>query len=171
MSENSLKQADPRPSRKRGQKIAPSEIDRLIGMRIRIARNISGKKQDELANYLNLTLQQTQKYENGKNKISVNILTQISEYFNIPISYFIPSRVGSHQENIFQAFSTFDSISAPKIAEDWQPIGSNEDEKEEKSIVLKIMETVTEIKDLDNKKKALEYITELKNLSQKKGEK
>ena len=31
------------PARKRGQKISASEIDKLIGMRIRIARNMAGK--------------------------------------------------------------------------------------------------------------------------------
>ncbi len=78
-------------ARKRGQKIPAGEIDKLIGMRIRIARNMAGNKQEDLANYLGLTLQQIQKYENGKNKVSVSVLIKVTEYFKIPITYFIPS--------------------------------------------------------------------------------
>lgn len=115
----------PQIGRKRGQKISASEIDKLIGMRIRIARNMAGKKQDDLAHYLGLTLQQTQKYENGKNKISVNILIQISKYFQIPISYFIPLQNANSQEQTIHTFNQIDTM-AQQVAENWQPIGSND---------------------------------------------
>ena len=118
------------PARKRGQKIAASSIDRMIGMRIRIARNMAGKKQDELARYLGLTLQQTQKYENGKNKISVNILVKIAKYFQIPVSYFIPSQHAVNSSQINQTIKTLESIDTVamhNVAENWQPIGNNTD--------------------------------------------
>lgn len=115
--------------RKRGQKIAPSEIDKMVGMRIRIARNMAGKKQEDLAQYLGLTLQQTQKYENGKNKISVNVLVKIAKYFRIPVSYFIPMRNSSSQEQTINTFNNIDAIATRQVAESWQPIGHGEDVK------------------------------------------
>jgi transcriptional regulator with XRE-family HTH domain len=113
--------------RKRGQKIAAGEIDRLIGMRIRIARNMFHKRQEDLANFLGLTLQQTQKYENGKNKMSVNLLTQVADFFNIPIAYFIPTTVGSAKDNAMEMLTMAQPIQ--NVAEDWRPIGEKEPSK------------------------------------------
>ena len=110
--------------RKRGQKIAAGEIDRLIGMRIRIARNMFHKRQEDLANFLGLTLQQTQKYENGKNKMSVNLLTQVADFFNIPIAYFIPTTIGSTKDNAMEMLTMSQPIQ--NVAEDWKPIGHQE---------------------------------------------
>ena len=110
--------------RKRGQKIAAGEIDRLIGMRIRIARNMFHKRQEDLANFLGLTLQQTQKYENGKNKMSVNLLTQVSDFFNIPIAYFIPATVGSAKDNAMEMLTMAQPVQ--NVAEDWKPIGKKD---------------------------------------------
>ena len=113
--------------RKRGQKIAAGEIDRLIGMRIRIARNMFHKRQEDLANFLGLTLQQTQKYENGKNKMSVNLLTQVSDFFNIPIAYFIPTTIGSAKDNAMEMLTMAQPMQ--NVAEDWKPIGEKEPSK------------------------------------------
>ncbi len=109
--------------RKRGQKIAAGEIDRLIGMRIRIARNMFHKRQEDLSNFLGLTLQQTQKYENGKNKMSVNLLTKVAEFFHIPIAYFIPTAIGTMEENTIEMLSMINPLK--KVAEDWKPIGKD----------------------------------------------
>lgn len=156
-----LQKSEPR---KRGQKIAPSEIDKLVGMRIRIARNMAGKKQEELSNYLGLTLQQTQKYENGKNKISVNILLKISEYFNIPISYFIPNKIGTPSENLHDTMATLNQETFQhKVAEEWKPIGhSTEGNPDDNNkVLLEIMETLTKISDIDKQKQVLQFIKTL----------
>lgn len=151
-------------TRKRGQKISPSEIDKLVGMRIRIARNMSGMKQEDIANYLGLTLQQTQKYENGKNKISVNILLKIAQYFNIPISYFIPHTLGTHEENLHNTIAVLGQQNLHhRVAEDWKPIGhgKNSDDKQTKKILLEIMEALTTISDVDKQKQVLQFIKTL----------
>ncbi|MFT4967257.1 MAG: transcriptional regulator with XRE-family HTH domain [Candidatus Deianiraeaceae bacterium] len=157
--------------RKRGQKIAPSKIDQLIGMRIRIARNMSSKNQETLAQRLGVTLQQIQKYENGKNKISVNTLTQISEYFNIPIIYFIPNKIGTVEENTQETLQLFNQNPNVHIAEEWKPIGgttnNNEDgnmaSDDSHKIILQIMETIIQIKDHDKQKEAIRYLKTLQD--------
>ena len=83
--------ADYTTAKIREQKIFASEVDKQIGIRIRIARHMNGRKQEELANYLGLTLPQTQKYENGENKVSVNMIMKIAEYFCLPIGFFVVS--------------------------------------------------------------------------------
>ncbi len=163
-----MKQEKTHEPRKRGQKIPASEIDRLIGIRIRVARNMSGKKQEDLANFLGLTLQQTQKYENGKNKISVNILTKIAEYFNIPISYFIPSSVGSNQENTINTLQMVNMDSTPyKVAEDWKPISnkSNEveefNEKEQQELIMQIIDILTKISDPKKQRDVIRFLKDI----------
>lgn len=150
-------------NRKRGQKIPPSEIDKIIGMNIRIARNMSGKRQEDLSNYLGITLQQMQKYENGKNKISANILVKVAQYFNIPISYFIPNNLENN--NALSSLNTY--AIQQKVAENWQPIGSSKSEnhikeKEKQEFLLKIIEILTEIHDVDKQQKIIKILEELK---------
>jgi transcriptional regulator with XRE-family HTH domain len=78
--------------RKRGQKLKPTEIDKLIGLKIKIMRITQGKKQRELAEYLDISLQQFQKYEGGKSKMTVSTLIDVVEYFDVPFEYFIPNK-------------------------------------------------------------------------------
>ena len=129
---------------------------------------MSGKKQEDLANYLGLTLQQTQKYENGKNKISVNILTKIAEYFNIPISYFIPSSVGSNQENTINTLQMVNSdIASYKVAEDWKPIGNQNNEvekfneKEQQELIMQIIDILTKISDTKKQRDVIRFLKDI----------
>lgn len=65
-----------------------SVFDLHIGQKIRYLRIISGRSQTELGDRLQLTFQQIQKYERGRNKISAEKLWMIAEYFNVEIGYF-----------------------------------------------------------------------------------
>ena len=47
-----------------------------------------GMSQSKLGEALNVTFQQVQKYEKGKNRISASRLYQISQTLDVPISYF-----------------------------------------------------------------------------------
>jgi transcriptional regulator with XRE-family HTH domain len=58
---------------------------REIGDQIRRLRREKGISQIELAEKLNISFQQVQKYENGKSKISVDRIFQIVEVLSIPI--------------------------------------------------------------------------------------
>ena len=108
-------------ARKKGQKIVANEIDKLIGMRIRVARSMFGEKQEYFADLLGVTIQQIQKYENGKSKISMSILAKIASDCGIPISFFIPPQIGTPREN---AMDIMKAMNFHHVAEDWKPIGS-----------------------------------------------
>ena len=63
-------------------------FDKIVGLQIRKIRLMRGKSQMRLANALNVTFQQIQKYEKGRNACSYKNLKKICEYLDISIDYF-----------------------------------------------------------------------------------
>ncbi len=57
-------------------------VDHDVGFRIRRLREEFGLSQGELAERIGVSFQQVQKYETGKNKVSLNRLCQIATIFN-----------------------------------------------------------------------------------------
>ena len=75
----------------------PSEanpIDVHVGHRIRSARKLIGLSQEFLANKLDVSFQQVQKYESGANRISASMLWMASVAVNQPIPYFFEGLEG-----------------------------------------------------------------------------
>lgn len=68
-------------------KKAPNEIDRHVGSRVRLRRNLIGISQEKLGDALGLTFQQIQKYEKGTNRISASRLQQIAGVLGVTIDY------------------------------------------------------------------------------------
>jgi transcriptional regulator with XRE-family HTH domain len=66
----------------------PNPVDLHVGGRIRMKRKIMGISQEKLADALNLTFQQVQKYERGSNRVSASKLYQIASFLGTPVSYF-----------------------------------------------------------------------------------
>ena len=60
----------------------------LIGLQLRKLRLMRGKTQSRVAKAVNVTFQQIQKYEKGTNGVSSNRLMQLSQFLNVPITYF-----------------------------------------------------------------------------------
>lgn len=59
-----------------------------IGLAIRRRRRELDLSQEELADRLNVTYQQLQRYENGKNCINAENLQYIANALSVPVSYF-----------------------------------------------------------------------------------
>ena len=66
----------------------PSDIDRLVGGRMRWRRRELGFSQERLGEMLGLTFQQIQKYERGVNRVSAGRLFEMAHVMNVPVSYF-----------------------------------------------------------------------------------
>lgn len=64
-------------------------LDRDIGSLLRRRRLELGWSQQTLAARLDLTFQQVQKYENGRNQISAARLMQLCEVLGVPVTYFV----------------------------------------------------------------------------------
>ena len=65
-----------------------SDVDKLIGVRIRQRRIAIGMSQEKLGTALGLTFQQIQKYEKGANRIGAGRLLKIAALLGIPVSFF-----------------------------------------------------------------------------------
>lgn len=63
-------------------------VDSFIGNKIKERRKKLNMSQTKLAEIMGLSYQQIQKYESGKNKITVNRIVELSQSLNISISYF-----------------------------------------------------------------------------------
>ncbi len=66
----------------------PNPVDLHVGGRVRMRRKFLGMSQEGLAETLDLTFQQVQKYERGSNRISASKLYEISKSLKTPVSYF-----------------------------------------------------------------------------------
>ena len=67
---------------------SPHPTDTHVGRRIRIRRTLAGFSQTKLADELDLTFQQLQKYESGANRVSASRLWAISQILDVPIAFF-----------------------------------------------------------------------------------
>ena len=59
-----------------------------LGKKLRMRRLSLGLTQTRVAEAINVTFQQIQKYEKGTNGVSSNRLMQLSNYLKVPITYF-----------------------------------------------------------------------------------
>jgi transcriptional regulator with XRE-family HTH domain len=63
-------------------------IDRHVGERIRSRRAELGLTQEQLAEALNVSYQQIQKYETGANRISAGRIFELARKLDVDLSYF-----------------------------------------------------------------------------------
>ena len=78
-----------------------------LGKKLRMRRLSLGLTQTKVAQAINVTFQQIQKYEKGTNGVSSNRLMQLAQFLKVPIIYF------------FQDFKEFkDVVSNDDVNED-----------------------------------------------------
>ena len=92
-----------------------------LGKKLRMRRLSLGLTQTKVAQAINVTFQQIQKYEKGTNGVSSNRLIQLSQFLKIPITYFfedykyfkdtVPSEVTNDDLNYSFLSRTFLSLS------------------------------------------------------------
>ena len=63
-------------------------FNKHLGNKLKIRRLSLGLTQTKVANAINVTFQQIQKYEKGTNGVSSIRLLQLSNYLKVPINYF-----------------------------------------------------------------------------------
>lgn len=67
---------------------APNDVDRFVGEKLTRLRREHDYSQKDVADLLGVSFQQVQKYERGKNRISVGRLWQLSLLFSVTPNYF-----------------------------------------------------------------------------------
>jgi transcriptional regulator with XRE-family HTH domain len=66
---------------------------KAIGEKVKFRRQDIGMSQERLAELVGVSFQQVQRYENGRNKISVERIQQIAIALSIPVAYFFDDAV------------------------------------------------------------------------------
>jgi transcriptional regulator with XRE-family HTH domain len=87
MNEENSK-AEYRPRRRRGARARATELDVLVGRRLRDARLLAGATQEQLGRAMGVSFQAVQKYESGENRLSVGRLARAAKVLERPVSYF-----------------------------------------------------------------------------------
>tara|TARA_B100000700_G_C14236991_1_gene486337 strand:+ start:106 stop:471 length:366 start_codon:yes stop_codon:yes gene_type:complete len=67
-----------------------------LGKKLRMRRLSLGLTQTKVANAINVTFQQIQKYEKGTNGVSSSRLIQLSKYLKVPVTYFFEDYADYH---------------------------------------------------------------------------
>lgn len=79
---------------------------RFIGAKIKARRKALGISQEKLAEALNVSYQQVQRYENGLNLLNVEKIQVIAQYLDLPVNYFFGEEEGSIAEPAFPYLSS-----------------------------------------------------------------
>jgi transcriptional regulator with XRE-family HTH domain len=88
------------------ERLPEAAFYRELGLNLRAARGAAGKSQGEIAEHLDMTYQQLQKYENGANRIPIFDLISLANYLEVPVSQFIaPSDGDSEFQSLAAQFS------------------------------------------------------------------
>jgi transcriptional regulator with XRE-family HTH domain len=66
----------------------PDPVDKYVGRRVRMRRQMLGMSQKTLGDQLGLTFQQVQKYEKGTNRVGASRLHALSNILQVPVPFF-----------------------------------------------------------------------------------
>jgi transcriptional regulator with XRE-family HTH domain len=73
----------------------PNPVDRHVGSRVRLRRQLLNMSQEKLGEELGVTFQQVQKYERGANRIGAGRLWVLARVLDVPVSFFYEGVSGS----------------------------------------------------------------------------
>lgn len=101
-------------------------IDKHVGERIRLRRTELGLTQEQLAEALDVSYQQIQKYETGANRISAGRILEIARKLGVDIGFFFedlpddgqPGQVlehGGRQRSAIELVRKFAQIKDPEV--------------------------------------------------------
>jgi transcriptional regulator with XRE-family HTH domain len=107
--------------------IGTRRIDQHVGERIRARRTELGLTQEQLADALNVSYQQVQKYETGANRISAGRIFELARKLRVDVGYFfeglplvaaaetIPLEHGGRQRSAIELVRKFAQIEDPQV--------------------------------------------------------
>ena len=85
---------------KNGKRV--KDFDLIVCKNVRSIRKMLGLTQQSVAQQLNITSQQIHKYEEGKDRISINVLSQLANIFSCDIKDFLPRQEIDNKRNILK---------------------------------------------------------------------
>jgi len=82
---------------------AATDVDRSIGQRIRARRLEVGMSQEKLAELLDVTFQQIQKYEKGVNRIAASRLHRLASSLGTSVAAIVPMEADTEENEALLA--------------------------------------------------------------------
>jgi transcriptional regulator with XRE-family HTH domain len=102
------------------KRLPADDFYRDLGRNLRVARSAAGKNQTDIAEHLDVTYQQIQKYEKGKDRIPIDRLVSLAAYLEVPLLQLIAP---SDSDSRFQTLAAqFGSKEFHSLMEAWAAI-------------------------------------------------
>jgi transcriptional regulator with XRE-family HTH domain len=79
----------PHSKARRDPRRATDQQDRSIGSRIRARRNVLNISQRDLAGRIQVTYQQVQRYELGRNRITIGRLSRVADVLGVSLAFLL----------------------------------------------------------------------------------
>lgn len=99
-----------------------TDIDKHVGEKLKHKRIMHGLNQQILAEVVDVSMQQIQKYEKGTNRISSGKLYLFAQFFKVPVTYFFEEIAGefgdydtSTEREALILFRAFGAIKDPGV--------------------------------------------------------
>ncbi len=124
------------------------DIEQRVCENLKRFRKSCGLSQKELAEKLDVSFQQVQKYENGINRISAGKLHELSNIFDLPISIFFSENPADDLMSLTlkQSQKNMDDVCSPKDDFDIQILAKLKLlSSSKKKMVLKFMSKISEV--------------------------
>mgnify|MGYP001361495357 FL=1 len=83
-------------------------FNKHLGSKLRMRRLALGLTQTKVAQAINVTFQQIQKYEKGTNGISSLRIMQLANFLKVPVTYFFDDFQGFNKENVVSGSTELD---------------------------------------------------------------
>ena len=116
--------------------LTASEVDRLVGDRIRRRRILMGLTQDQLGEALGISYQQIQKYETGANRVSAGRLYLIGQCLDVsPGWFFDPAKSDASSGD-------FDELGSSRLLMEFVRSFARIDDERVKSLLVSLVKAM-----------------------------
>jgi len=87
----------------------PTAIDKHVGRRLRVLRQINEMSLEKLAEIVDVAPQQIQKYEMGETRISASRIYELSKIFDVPLAWFYDDLAAAASAEMDARIKQFDT--------------------------------------------------------------
>ena len=113
-----------------------------LGKKLRMRRLSLGLTQTKVANAINVTFQQIQKYEKGTNGVSSSRLLQLAVFLKVPVNYFYEDYGDNKIDNVSQNAQENEDLNFSFLIKIFSKLSSNQKNK-----VIQILKNTSELKE------------------------
>nr|WP_070959071.1 helix-turn-helix transcriptional regulator [Hyphomonas sp. Mor2] len=118
--------------------LTASEVDRLVGDRIRRRRILMGLTQDQLGEALGISYQQVQKYETGANRVSAGRLYLIGQCLEVaPGWFFDPAKSDASSDD-------FDELGSSRLLMEFVRSFARIEDERVKSLLVSLVKAMAD---------------------------